>query len=179
MRSQQEYAEILNGRPWDRSGPPVGLYHPVFDRFLAYFEETMPVYRTASSADSDDSMPNIDDALSFMRASSQLYDVEMSGRVDESPPTGRVEAVLPVFERLLGIPLPRVTNADGSEPDARATARTPACDDGLLAVIEFTLESGIDGKTHIQQSYARTCSLPEACSYLLSWNCRLTCTYTA
>jgi hypothetical protein len=69
MQSRQDYAEILNGRPWTSSGPPVGLYHPVFDRFLAYFEESTLGYRIASSADPDGSTPSVDDAFSFMRAS--------------------------------------------------------------------------------------------------------------
>jgi hypothetical protein len=165
MQSRQDYAEILNGRPWTSSGPPVGLYHSVFDRFCAYFDEPIPEYRTASSADPDDSTPSVDDAFGFMRASSEFYEVEKSGRVNESPPTGRVEAVLPAFSRLLCISLPRVRNTDGTEPDARATAKTPAGDDGPLAVVEIKLESGIggDAKIQAQQSYARICSLPEVC----------------
>jgi hypothetical protein len=165
MQSRQDYAEILNGRPWTSSGPPVGLYHPVFDRFYAYFDEPTPEYRIASSADPDHSTPSVDDAFSFMRASSEFYEVEKSGRVNEGPPTGRVEAVLPAFSRLLCISLPRVRNTDGTEPDARATAKTPAGDDGPLAVIEIKLESGIggDAKIQAQQSYARICSLPEVC----------------
>jgi len=179
MRSQQDYAEILNGRPWDRSGPPVGLYHPVFDRFLEYFKETTPGYRTVSPGDGDDSMPSIDDAFSFMKASSQFHDLERSGPVDQGPPTGRAEAVLPALSRLLGVSVPWTINSDGTEPGARVVARIPAGYDALSAIFELELESGIDGKTRVQQSYARTCSLPEVRSYLLSWNCKLTCTCTA
>ncbi|KAM6489346.1 hypothetical protein JOM56_015247 [Amanita muscaria] len=163
MKSQQDYAEILNGRPWTSSGPPVGLYHPVFDRFLAYFEESTLGYRTASSADPDDLTPSVDDAFRFMRASSEFYKVKRSARVDESPPTGRVEAVLPALSRLLCTSLPQVINADGTGPDAWAAATTPAGDYVPLAVVEIKLELGIggDAKTQAQQSYARICSLPE------------------
>ena len=137
MQSRQDYAEILNGRPWTSSGPPVSLYHPVFDRFRAYFDEPTPEYRTASSADPDDSTPSVDDDFSFMRASSEFYEVEKSGRVNESPPTGRVEVVLLTFSCLLCISLPRIRNADGTEPDAGATAKTPAGDVTMVHWLSF------------------------------------------
>ena len=176
MRLQQDYAEILNGRPWYRSGPPVGLYHPVFDRFLEYFKETTPRYRTASPGDGDDSLPSRDDALSFMKASSTPHDLERSGPVDQGPPTGRAETILPALSRLLGASLPWTINSDGTEPGARVVDRIPTGYNSLSALFELTLKSGFDGKTRVQQSYARTCSLPEACSYLFSWNSKLTCT---
>jgi hypothetical protein len=164
MSLQQDKAEILNGRPWTSSGPPVGLYHPVFDRFCEYFTEPTPEYKTASSASIDDSVPSIDDVFSFMRASSEFYEAESKGsRVDGEPPIGRTEAILPTLERLLGVNLHRIRNADGTEPDATATAKMPAGHDGRLTIIELKLESGVggDGKTQAQQSYARTCSLPD------------------
>jgi len=115
MQSRQDYAEILNGRPWTSSGPPIGLYHPIFDRFCEYFNEPTPKYRTASLADPDDPTPaSADDAFSFMRASSEFYKVEKSGRVDESPPTGRMEAALPAFSSLLCVSLPCVRDVDGT-----------------------------------------------------------------
>jgi hypothetical protein len=163
MKSQQTQAEILNGRPWTSSGPPVGLYHPVFDRFCEYFNAPTPEYQTAPSAGIDASGLSINDAFRFMRDSSEFYEVEKSSKVDEHPPTGRTEAVLPTFVRLLGIALPCVKNADGTEPDATAMAKTPAGHDARLAIVEIKLESGIggDAKLQAQQSYARTCSLPD------------------
>ena len=168
MESRQGAAQILNGRPWTSSGPPVGLYHPVFDNFFDYFKEPSPRCKTASSTDgdSDNTLMSVDDVFSFMRASSEYYRVERSGQVDEGPPIGRVEAVLPVLARLLGVSLVRVANADLTEPDARATTPTLGGCEGLLALIEFKLESGVggDGKVEVQQSYARTCSLPDVSS---------------
>ncbi|KAF8331812.1 hypothetical protein F5887DRAFT_994791 [Amanita rubescens] len=158
MQIRQESAEILNGRPWIRSGPPVGLYHPVFNRFFAYFEETTPRYRTASSVDPDESMPSMDDAFSFMKASSHFYVVEQSGRVDESPPSGRVEAVLPIFSRLLGTSLPRVKNSDLTEPDARAIVRTLTGHNALSALVELKLEPGIGGDAKTQHEPIRSSS---------------------
>lgn len=155
-------AEILNGRPWTSAGPPVGLFHPVFDQFRGYMQEPTPGYRTASSSD-DDNLMSVDDAFSFMRASSEFYVTEQSGRAENNRLIGRVEAVLPTLSRLLGVNLVRVRNSDLTEPDARATTRTPAGGDGILTIAEFKLEPGINGdaKTQAQQSYARTCSLPE------------------
>ena len=72
----------------------VGLYHPVFDRFFEYFNESTLEYRTAPSANSDDSTSSTDDAFGSMRASSASYNVEQSLRVNEDPSSGRVEAVL-------------------------------------------------------------------------------------
>lgn len=33
LLSQQKSAPVLNGRPFEYSGPPLGLYHPVFNAF--------------------------------------------------------------------------------------------------------------------------------------------------
>jgi len=83
MKLWQDAAEILNGRPCTSSGPPVGLYHSVFDLFFEYFNESTLEYRTAPSANSDDSTSSTDDAFGFMRASSAFYNVEQSLRVRE------------------------------------------------------------------------------------------------
>ena len=163
MKAEQMSAEILNGRPWTSVGPPVGLFHPVFDQFSEYMEETSPRYRTASSIGDDDILMSVDDAFSFMRASSEFYVTEQSGWVDNDRLIGRVEAVLPTLSRLLGVTLGGVKNSDLTEPDARATTWTPIGSDGTVIIAEFTLEPGIGGdpRTQVQRSYARTCSLPE------------------
>jgi hypothetical protein len=165
MEAQQKCAEILSGRPWTSVGPPVGLYHPVFDQFRDYMQETTPTYRTASSPDDHDSI-SIEAAFDFMRASSEFYTTEQSGWVSDPRHIGRVEAILPSLNKLLGVNLARVKNSDLTVPDGRATTRTPSGDDAILTMAEYKLEPGIGGdpKTQVQQSYARACSLPEVCN---------------
>ncbi len=153
MQKAQEYSE---GRPWNVSGPPVGLFHPIFDQFIDYFNDPSPNYRTASSADDvNNMMPSTDEVFSFMRASSEFYEEEQS----RNP--GRMETVLPALRSLLGVDLLRVRNVDQTEPDAQVTTPTSIGTDGLISVFEFKLEPGIggDAETQAQRSYGRTCSL--------------------
>jgi len=155
METQQIAAEILNGRPWTSAGPPVALYHPVFDQFM---QEPVPKYKTAT--DPFDSI-KIDDAFLFMRLSSEFYVTEKSGPVYDSRLIGRVDLILPVLNRLLGVTTTLRTK--DSESDGRVVVRTPSGDYGISTIVEVKLEPGIggDGKTQVQQSYARACSLPE------------------
>ena len=163
MQKGQEYSEILNGRPWNVSGPPVGLFHPIFDQFIAYFNDPLPNYRTASSADDvDNLMPSTDEVFSFMRASSEFYEEEQSQK-DEDP--GRMEAILPTLRTLLGVDLFQMRNVGRTEPDAQVTTPTSIEGiDGLMGLFEVKLEPGIDGdaETQTQWSYGRTCSLSKA-----------------
>ena len=175
MEKAQEFSEILNGRPWNVSGPPVGLFHPIFDRFMDYFNDQSPNYRTASSAGNiDKSVPSTDKAFEFMRASSAFYEEEQS-RKDEDP--GRMEAILPALCDLLDVDLHRVGNEDQTEPDAQVVTRTHIDGvDGLMGVLELKLEPGIggDAETQTQRSYGRTCSLSKVSMIDPTWKCNLT-----
>ena len=39
---QQEKYPVFNGRPYELTGPPIGLFHPVFDYFQAEREKHNP-----------------------------------------------------------------------------------------------------------------------------------------
>ena len=156
MQKAQAFSEVLKGRPWNVSGPPVRLFHPIFDRFMDYFNDPSPNYRTASSADNvDKTMPLTDEVFAFMRACSEFYEEEQSWK-DEDP--GRMEAILPALRRLLGVALLRVKNVQVTTPSHINGIN------GLTAVLEVKLELGVggDAETQTQRSYGRTCSLSKA-----------------
>jgi hypothetical protein len=163
MAEKQKDAEILNGRPWTSSGPPVGLFHPIFDRFIEYLNEPAPGYKSASSLDSNDLRPTIGDVFGFMRACSEFYDVDERTAEDPLEVRGRVDSILPTLSRLLCNHPLRLVNSDAMKPDAVFSAKTSESQNVPAVILEVKLEEGISGDAKVQahQSYARTFSLPD------------------
>jgi hypothetical protein len=166
MAEKQKNAEILNGRPWTSSGPPVGLYHPIFDDFIKYLNESAPSY--GSSLNSDSQLPTIADVFEFMRVCSEFYDVKETTVKDEPEARGRVNSILPKLSHILCYQAyPYFMNSDGTKPDAIFHASTSEAQNVPAGILEVKLEAGISGdaKVQAQQSYARMLSLPDVRSY--------------
>jgi hypothetical protein len=88
LESQQRAAPVFNGRPFDYSGPPIGLYHRVFNKFEKGLEADDPIPRETR-----------ENVRGFIEVSSAVYEQE----------DARLEEIEPIFNRLLGRELTATT----------------------------------------------------------------------
>ena len=95
---QQEKFPVFNGRPYELTGPPIGLFHPVFDYFQAEREAHNPhpvVYQQVRE---------------LIVASAKIYKTEKD----------REKGIDPILHQLLGQPF-TIVQVEGAECDGVIT----------------------------------------------------------
>jgi hypothetical protein len=123
VREIQKNLNILYiGRPANRIGPPVVLYHPVFGEFVRDFEnESMQI---------SDNVAKV--TMEVIDAAQEFYDSE----------NDRVKAMNRPLSKIFGA-MPRILNADNSEIDAIVSMQPDGLNqEAALAVIEYKNEVG-------------------------------------
>ncbi|KAG6836982.1 hypothetical protein H0H93_016935 [Arthromyces matolae] len=83
FRTEQQKRPVLNGRPFENSGPPVGLFHPVFNNFRAMMDEE-PFYSDAATYSA---------AMDLVQKSAYIYENEAQ----------RLETIVECLDEFLGI----------------------------------------------------------------------------
>ncbi|QRV74611.1 WaaY domain-containing protein [Ceratobasidium sp. AG-Ba] len=134
---------IKNGRPPQRSGLPIGLYHPVFDKFLSRLETT-----DFSSIPSGTRTEFFGNLKKLLNASPALYGKEPGAN-------GRDISIRGYLSALLGFAMPSV-DLNGAKPDGVVSGSNEA----IYMVIEVKNEVGTGGSDPTIQG---------AVSYVKQW----------
>ncbi|KAG9120965.1 hypothetical protein FRC07_003280, partial [Ceratobasidium sp. 392] len=119
---------IMNGRPAERNGLPIGLYHPVFDKFLSRLETT-----DLSSIPSGTRTVFLDNLKKLLNASPAIYSKEIG-------PNGRDIAIRGHLSTLLGFAMDSV-DLNGAKPDGVVSGSNGA----VYMMIEVKNEIGTGG----------------------------------
>ncbi|KAF8593038.1 hypothetical protein BDV93DRAFT_549651, partial [Ceratobasidium sp. AG-I] len=123
MKHQATENAIYNGRPQNRTGPPIGLYFSIFDSFVAGLEDSTR----------DIPPKKLEAALSLLERSQEQYKTELSS-------SGRTAALVPGLNKLLGTKLFNREVA-GAKPDGSISAANGA----PCLVVEMKNEVGMGG----------------------------------
>ncbi|QRV85642.1 WaaY domain-containing protein [Ceratobasidium sp. AG-Ba] len=119
---------IMNGRPSKRNGLPIGLYHPVFDKFLSRLETT-----DLSSIPSRTRTKFLENLKNLLSASPAIY-----GK--ETGTNGRDKTIRGHLSELLGFAMDSV-DLNGAKPDGVVSGSNGA----VYMVIEVKNEIGTGG----------------------------------
>ncbi|EUC55541.1 kinase domain protein, putative [Rhizoctonia solani AG-3 Rhs1AP] len=139
-KPQVKSRKVLNGRPQEAHGLPVGLFHPVFDSFQ-------------QRIDSDSFVPTarqLSNTLPLLAASQEMYDEDSEGDEVAGPDT-RTEALKPLLQWLLGFHISNVsireTKSDGVVQESNGATlmfmqvgngiATSECDPSVQGAIAF------------------------------------------
>ncbi|CEL53119.1 hypothetical protein RSOLAG1IB_11251 [Rhizoctonia solani AG-1 IB] len=124
MKFQQNTAvQILNGRPQPAAGLPIGLFHPVFDRFRELIDSTK----------FDATPEQLSSTLSLIKASQDLYALEGGEK-------GRTAAILPLLNSVLDCSI-SATEIPRNKSDGTVQTRNGA----YTLVVEVKNEIGTGG----------------------------------
>lgn len=135
MKLQGTQYAMFNGRPASATGPPVALYHPVFDAFTNELDSTAELPTQTYALVND-----------LLEASQAMYPTELG-------PNSRTQSLRPILEKLLP-PYLGIREAPGTKSDGLITARNGA----PCMVMEINNEIGTGGSDPTVQgaiSYAK------------------------
>ena len=129
FKSQQYKYPVLNGRPSTLYGPPIGLFHPVFDMMCSTIQNT------------DMRLPpqQYEDTKEFLKVSSEIYGTGRS----------RLSEIKPALRRLLDGTFARV-RSDDMESDG--VIMHPSCgENAYIVILEAKNEIGAGGSDPYNQ----------------------------
>jgi hypothetical protein len=123
MKFQQNAAvQILNGRPQPAAGLPIGLFHPVFDRFRELVDSTK----------FDATREQLSSTLSLIQASQDLYALEGGEK-------GRTTAILPLLNSILDC---SISATDIPRNDCKSDGTVQTRNGAYVLVVEVKNEIG-------------------------------------
>ena len=127
---EQQSRPVLNGRPATNYGPPIGLFHPVFDSFCSAITSTKPLPDNAATDMDTEGLTIYMRVERFFSTCADIYRTEDS----------RLKAVNDQLSELLGFRL-IVVQEDGVKSDGLIIQPCGPCL-AYLAILELKNEIG-------------------------------------
>ncbi len=129
FESQQYKYPVLNGRPSTLYGPPIGLFHPVFDMMRA----------TIQNANMPLPPQQYEDTRELLSVSSEFYGTE----------TSRLSRIKPTLHRLLKS---MFVNVRSERMESDGVIQHPSCDgNAYVVILEAKNEIGEGGSDPYNQ----------------------------
>ncbi|KAH9027873.1 hypothetical protein EDB85DRAFT_2148231 [Lactarius pseudohatsudake] len=140
---EQDRHPIYNGRPADKRGPPVTIYHKVFAELKDALRDLTKVVDRAEEK-------RVDDTAQLFTAATDIYETEAE----------RFDAIVPHLENLLGIVFvtkPRFRSSKKDfEPDAIVAQaindETHGRKEAIIGHVEFENDCGVRGDCEIRNA---------------------------
>lgn len=146
FKHEQEIRPIYNGRPWNRRGPPISIYHPAF----AKLKDALEPSNLDNVVDGQESQ-RVDYTAKLCLAATGIFEEEGS----------RTNDIFPHIQRLLGVDIQsnvairggnrRTAEGDGVVEEDIEDRRFGA-KKGIPAYVEAKNELGLSGQCGVQNA---------------------------